>query len=295
MTGAGDAVPLRIAGGLHALVLNGRAPALAEAYRAGALAPGLEAVLAEAMEAHEHALLPWLDSPPQTNEVARAAGLIAGASWLVGHLGLPLVVSELGASAGLNLNFDRYRIDVAGKRLGAAGSALVLSPEWSGTPPPGADLRIIERAGVDRAPLDPVTDAMRLMAYVWADQHERLSRLRAALDIAADHPPPVARADAVDWLEARLATRREGCVHVIVHTIMWQYLEPEARAHGDALIAAAGARADSKAPLARLSLEADGAAPGAALRLVLWPEGQDVLLGRMDFHGRWVDWRAPAI
>jgi hypothetical protein len=42
-------------------------------------------------------------------------------------------------------------------------------------------------------------------------------------------------------------------------------------------------------------MEADGSTePGAALTLTLWPGEKVIPLGRADFHGRWVDWTAPA-
>ena len=59
-------------------------------------------------------------------------------------------------------------------------------------------------------------------------------------------------------------------------------------------LATAGATASARHPLAHLSMEYDGPTPGAALTLTLWPGGQTLPLGRADFHGRWVDWRAPA-
>ena len=40
-------------------------------------------------------------------------------------------------------------------------------------------------------------------------------------------------------------------------------------------------------------MEADGTRDGAALTLTLWPEGETHLLGRVDFHGRWLRWAPP--
>jgi hypothetical protein len=60
---------------------------------------------------------------------------------------------------------------------------------------------------------------------------------------------------------------------------------------GEDLIAAAGSRATTDAPLARLAFEADGKPDGAALTLQIWPSGEKKQIGRGDFHGRWVDWR----
>jgi hypothetical protein len=39
-------------------------------------------------------------------------------------------------------------------------------------------------------------------------------------------------------------------------------------------------------------MESDGKAPGAAMVLRLWPQDVTVDLGRVDFHGRWIKWKA---
>ena len=295
--GKADALALRLMGGLHALVLTGADAALAAAYAAAADLSDdhLWAVLAQALETHAAYLLRWLDSPPQTNEVRRSAPLIAAGHWLAARFGLPLVLSELGSSAGLNLLWDRWRLDATGQGLGPADAPVVLAPDWRGAPPQDCPPQVIARAGVDLAPLHPVRDRLRLLSYIWADQPDRLARTRAALDLAAADPPPVTQGDAVDWLAGRLAASRPGALHLLFHSVAWQYFPAATQARGAALLAAAGARATADAPLARLAMEADSTGlPGAALTLDLWPEGRRILMGRVDFHGRWVDWQAPA-
>ena len=90
-----------------------------------------------------------------------------------------------------------------------------------------------------------------------------------------------------------MASPLPGHLHLIFHTVAWQYFPAATKERGEALLAAAGARATHEAPLARLAMEADGTTPGAALTLTLWPGGRVIALGRVDFHGRWVDWQAP--
>ena len=287
----GDAVPLRLAGGLHDLVHSG--DPLAAVYPPNEVDDGpLRAALADVLARREADLLPWLDNPPQTNEVRRAACLIASAHLLAARHGLSLVVSELGASAGLNLLFDRFALNTPDGPRGAADPILTLSPDWTGPVPPAVPFAVAERAGVDRAPIDVRDPAQRrrLMAYLWPDQPLRARMTRAAI-VAG--PPPLERADAVDWLERRLALAHPGALHLVYHTVFWQYLPPEARERAEALLAQAGARATADAPLARLGMEGDGGR-GAAVTLTTWPGGRTELLGRICFHGRWTDWRAAA-
>jgi len=290
----GASVPLRLTGALHGLVLSGAAPGLAAAYPPNA--PPTDAVLWAAIEAalhsHTDALDAWLDRPPQTNEVGRSAVLIALGHWLAARHSLPLVLSELGASAGLNLMWDSYALALPGGQLGPPDPVLMLRPDWSGQRPEAALPRVADRRGTDLTPLNPAEpqDRLRLSAYIWPDQADRLNRTRAALAAAT---AAVDRADAADWLAQRLADPRENHLHLIYHTIAWQYFPAATQTRAQALIANAGARASDAAPLAWFGMEADGTSPGAALTLRLWPGDLTFAMGRADFHGRWVDWQPP--
>jgi hypothetical protein len=294
----GDALALRLAGGLHGLARSGKDAGLAAVYPPN-VAPGDDEVLWEivagSLVAHAAQLDRWLDGPPQTNEVGRSAGLMAGLLVLAERFGLPFALYELGASAGLNTRLDRYEFRLGEVEAGEAGSAVRIAPDWRGVSPPSAEVRVARRAGVDLNPLDPgdATTRERLAAYVWADQRERLGRLEAALHIAAGMPVEVERADAADWLERRLALESEpGVCRVVMHTIAFQYFPPEVAARVRARIEAAGARATEEAPLAWLTFEAEqsGFERQPVLRLRAWPGGEGVILARGHPHGSWFEW-----
>ena len=290
--GTGDALALRLAGTLHALVRSGQAPALSAVYPTHVVDDDtLWTAIEAAMRCDEAFMLERLKSAPQTNEVRRSSALLPGFLTIAAQTGKPLILSEVGASAGLNLQWDRYSYQLGDFRWGQA-SAVELAPRWEGPPPPQAPIEITERDGCDLNPLDPSSedDRLRLFSYIWADQQDRLDRTAAALEMATESGLKVEKADAIDWLRHRLATPYPGVVHVIYHTIAWQYLPPALKAEGEALIAQAGARATEAAPLARLQLEADGKPEGAAILLTLWPTGETREIGRADFHGRWVKW-----
>lgn len=288
----GDSVPLRLAGALHALVLAKADPKLVSAYPPHAAeADDLWDAVEHACRTHVPFILDRLKSAPQTNEIRRSAVLLPGFLTISGLCRKPLVLSEVGASAGLNLYWDHYAYRLGEMTWALQPSPVMLAPEWKGPTPPNIPVHVTSRAGCDLNPLNPAReeDAMRLLSYLWADQTDRLERTRLALAIAANHQA-VEKADAVDWLEQRLGIVHEDQVHVIYHTIAWQYLPKSSQQKGEALIAAAGERATERAPLARLQMEADGQKHGAALTLQVWPSGEKHLVGRADFHGRWVEW-----
>ncbi len=212
---------------------------------------------------------------------------------LANRFGLPFEIYELGSSAGLNLNLDRYAFDLGEVRAGDAASAVRLAPAWEGAPPPQADVRIAARRGVDLNPLDPTDPATadRLMAFVWADQRARLTRLEAALEIARAHPPGVEAGDGAAWLERVLTPEpKPGVCRVVMHTIALQYFPPEGQARVAAAIARAGEAAREDAPVAWLAYEAASAPDEqgrrwAELNLTVWPGGERRVLLRGHPHG----------
>lgn len=298
-----DLVGLRLLAGVHHRVLTGRAPRLARQYPSTGGTPDDDLVPAFLDVVAGEGLDRWLSHPPQTNEVGRSAALVGGLLLVLGGRDVPVVLHEVGASAGLNLHADRYRFataspgpgSAAGPWWGTADSPVRLDGAWLGrTPRPGAPLRVVERHGSDIAPVDLSVPGApeRLLAYVWADQVPRVDRTRAALGVATAHPVRVQR------LTAREAVRRvrlrEGHLTVVWHSVMWQYLPADERRDVDASLDELGSTATAEAPLARLSLEpAPGGAPGAfPVSATVWPGGRTTVLGHAPAHGLPCTWLA---
>lgn len=291
------AAPLRVLGALHRLARDGRAPELA------ALLPscGGRADPIRAWSAAEATLLKapdfiatYLDRAPQTNEVGRSAALLGGFLTIASETRRPLRLLEIGASAGLNLCWDLYRVKTPSFIWGPPESAVELSSQWSGPSPRlDAPVTVVERAGCDLAPLDleSAEDRRRMESYVWADQVGRLNRMRAAVTIARDTGVQVDHADAAEWITAKLAATKPGVTTVIFHSIMWQYMTPASAAAVERAISAAGARATHESPLAWLALEPPGNPPAMPeVTLTQWPGGKRHVLANAHFHGAWVKW-----
>ena len=294
VSSSAQSVPLRLAGALHALKRAGCSGLEATYPPAEVSDEVLWNAVDVALRTRAAEVLAFLDNPPQTNEVRRSAALIPALHLLVARFGLPIRLSELGCSAGLNLRADHFLLKASGVSYGPPGAAVRLGPNWSGNAPPPSDLQVCARAGVDLKPVDPDRDVDRLFAYLWPDQPERLALTAAAIETAKAHPAEISASDAADWLEKALAEPREGTAHVVFHTVAWQYFPTEAQARGEAALAEAGRQATEAAPLARFAMEADGGR-GAGVTLQIWPGGDTLALGRADFHGRWIDWSVECL
>lgn len=289
-----DSIPLRLCGGLHALVLSQRDDALAAIYPPHRMEapewPDIERVLGE----HETFLMEFIQSVPQTNEVSRSSVIFPALMLIAEQSKMPLSLLEVGASGGLNLRADKFSYDLGGLQCGTKNSKLHLTPDWQGSAPLLSSPEIVARRACDLNPLDPLDpkDELRLRAYVWPDQPERKARTDAAIAIARDNPAEVDRQDAVKWLQDRLNDLPNKTCTVIYSTVAWQYLPQAAQTAGAKLISDCGnALSGTDKALAWLRFEADGNTPGGGIRLQMWPNGLDCLLGRADFHARWVDWR----
>jgi hypothetical protein len=290
----GSALALRFMGAVHRLVLRGEVPQLASFYRSVGGGQGPEG----AWEAFRHVVATNVERlrdevtrPVQTNEVGRAGAVVGGFLTVAERFRLPLRVLELGASAGLNLRWDRFHYEARGERWGPADSPVRLCDfDTPPVPPFSVETTVAERRGCDRSPLDPSSgeDQTTLLSFVWCDQAWRVRRLRAAFTVAERVPATVDRAGAPEWLEQQLATDSTGTATVVFHSIFMQYLTEADRQRVIDMLQTSGAAATADAPLAWLRMEPAG--DHADVHLTMWPDGKERLIAHSGYHGANVQW-----
>jgi hypothetical protein len=273
--------PLRLFGGVHYLELSG-------------MVQHPWAKLRGVLEANRDWLARFVaEQPIQTNEVQRCWGLLP--AFLTVADGRPVDLVELGPSGGLNLYWDSYAYRYGEERWGDPGAGLELSGRAEGGPPGDllkTEVEVGRRIGIDRRPVDVTTDhgARLLEAFVWADQTDRLERVRRAIGIAREDPPRLLDGDYVEVLPALLAERDLERLTVVYHSVSTVYLRQEERDRLDEILAAEGGRGS----LARISYEIDRDAPtfyGFALDIETWPGGRR-RLARLDGHANTMEWAA---
>jgi hypothetical protein len=271
--------PLRLFGGVHYLELAGVVQ-----HPWGKLGGVLEANRA------------WLtrfvaEHPVQTNEVQRCWGLLPG--FLAVADGRALDVVELGPSAGLNLFWDKYRYRYGERTWGSPAAPLELWGEAKGGPPPAlldVAAAVRGRTGIDRRPVDVTTDhgARVLEAFVWADQVERVERVRRAVEIVRADPPRLMEGDYVEVLPGLLAERDLDALTVVFHSASLMYLREGDRAAVESALEQEGERGS----LAWVSYEyVASEAMGFALEVQTWPGGRR-RLARLHGHGNSLEWVA---
>ena len=243
----------------------------------------------------------------QTNEVRRCAALILAFDRIAAAVRCPLGIVELGASAGLNLMFDRFFYDYGALgTVGEVGSPVQIATALRGINCPRLPAAIApagRRIGIDLEPVD-VHDAAAtrwLEACLFADQLDRRDRLRAALDLARTDPPEVRHGDMLALLPAAADDIPESEHLCLVSTWAVHYLAPENRRALDALVRKLGERRDLSWVAAEPSAvmadvqepPLDPAAPHptiltlTTIRSGAWRRS---ILARTHSHAAWIEW-----
>jgi len=272
---------------VHQIVLRGDAPLLAARYPSAGGDGGTietETFLA-AVRDHRDEVVAALGRTVQTNEVGRCAALVPAFAQVSRSTGLPLHMLEIGASAGLLSNWDRYWYDCFGSTTGDPSSPVRFTDRWAHPFDLSGITAVVSRAACDIAPLDALDreSRLRLLSFVWPDQRARFEQLTSALAVAAHHPPAVDPADAAEWLAVQLAQRPEHAVTVVFHSIVWQYLPRATKEHMRALLHEHGAEATTSRPLAWVRMEPAGSV--ADVRVTLWPDADERVIATTSYHG----------
>ncbi|MCW5661226.1 MAG: DUF2332 domain-containing protein [Burkholderiaceae bacterium] len=255
----------------------------------------------------------------QTNEIGRCAVLWPVLCALARRGQTRLALFDFGSSAGLNLGVDRYRYDYGLFVSGAGGAdapriechvvgdARALQGVAVHAP------RIVERIGVDPAPVDVHDPAQLrwLRACLWPYDLRRRARLDAAVALAQRSDSRVRRCDdcaaAIEpWLDGLPA----DVLPVVFNSWVLHYLDPAARhAHvlkmrrwvqrrGIVWLSAEGAHIALGAAPAPAGGDARVSDAQLANGSLWWLTQRDAgagtvvatLLARSHPHGRWLQW-----
>jgi hypothetical protein len=235
----------------------------------------------------------------QTNEPARCAALYP----LLASLPQPLALLEVGASAGLLLQPDRYGYDYNGDYngdydghpAGAPDSPLRLPCRTEGRSPFGAPgpLRVAWRGGIDLNPLD-VTDPddMRwLRTLIWPEHRDRLRRLDAAIALARTDPPRVVRGDLNERLDELIAAAPPDATLVVYHSaVLWYVPEADRAAFTERVVHRPGHWISQEVPgvLPEVDARLRESPPDDALTYTVALDRRPVAFSAV--HGGWLRW-----
>jgi len=232
----------------------------------------------------------------QTNEVRRCACLLPAFGLVVQQArGLPLALVEIGASAGLNLLWDRYGYDYGEDgRYGDMHSPVQLRCHLRGERRPVFSAMlpaVASRIGIDLDPIDVrnAEETLWLQALIWPEHDKRLHMLQNAIEIARQEPPQLVAGDALDLLPTIMASVPPDTALCLFHTFVLNQFLPVDRERLTALFAAEATRRD----LYVISIAwLYGEVP--QLTLQSFQDGIQTVrkLAFCSGHARWMEWVA---
>jgi hypothetical protein len=231
----------------------------------------------------------------QTNEVGRSAVLFPSFAHVARQTRADsLALVEVGASAGLNLYWDRFRY-VYDDVCGDPESAVEIRSEIRGEtrpPLPESPPTVRDRTGIDMNPLSVTDDADAhwLRALVIPDQLDRHERLAAAIDLARADPPTLVAGDVLEVLPDVLADVPEDSACCVYSTLTLYQFEDEQRATLREHLRAAS----HERPIHWLSDDPDSPTGEPRYRHVVFENGDAVetTLATYKAYGEWIRWHA---
>lgn len=234
----------------------------------------------------------------QTNVIARCTSLMpAFATVALRSNGKPFSLVEIGASAGLNLLWDRYGYSYGqGINCGDPTSAVQLSCTLRGShrpPVPEVLPSVVSRVGLDLKPIDlhDPEATQWLLALVWPERGDERELLQAAFGIARADPATVMPGDALDLLPHVLKTIPSDSALCLFHTHTLNQFSLEARARWWEIVHQIGTERD-------VYIVSQEMAPGEAYAVLELTSIEDGVIERRhlancDSHSAWLEWLVP--
>lgn len=234
----------------------------------------------------------------QTQVVRRCTCLLPAFGLVHREARAPLALIDVGASAGLNLNFDRYayrylRSGSECLRWGRDAARVELEADLRGPgtlPAPPPEIPVASRDGIDLSPIDLADpdELLWLRALIWPEHVERHAQLVDAAAELKQSPIGLHRGDASRDL-SHLLERVPAEVALVVYSTIAMYQVP--REGRRRLTEALEARSRER-PVWRVALEGVHP-PSLTLTRYRGGSGETELLARASPHGWWIEWRNP--
>ena len=232
----------------------------------------------------------------QTQVVRRCTCLLPVFSLIYRESTAPLALIDIGASGGLNLNFDRYaylyrRDGSETIYWGQNQASVTLDADLRG---PGTlplleeSIPIASRDGIDLNPIDLSNPDQLLWqrALIWPEHRERHRQLIEAGAELNESPVRLHRGDATELLPGLLMEITDDMAPVVYSTAaLYQFPRVSRRRLSEGLAAYSRER-----PVWQVALE--GVHP-PSLTLTRYRDGsgESELLARASPHGWWIEWQ----
>ena len=231
----------------------------------------------------------------QTNVVRRCTCLLPAFSLVSQESGLPLALIDIGASAGLNLNFDRYyyRYQSHGNKVanwGSERSRIHLEAELNGSssfPSLAPIISVASRNGIDLNPVDLTNpdQLLWLRSLIWPEHVERHQQLIDAATEFTNSDIRMHAGDATEVLPGLMASIPAEHALVVYSTIALYQFPTESRQR----LSQSLTTVSENRPVWQIALE--GSEPTLSLTRYRDGVSDTEILADASPHGWWIKWR----
>lgn len=167
----------------------------------------------------------------QTNVISRCSYLMPIFSKIIAEENKPTIIIDIGTSAGLTLNFDKYEYWYNGQKVFGESNVLVKSTiVESPIPQIYPILQPIQKIGIDQNLIDPTDkdEILWLNALVWTDQLERFVAMDEALKLSDLKSIKFIQADTIVDFEQEILKVNRGQTLIIYAThVLYQFTQAQ--------------------------------------------------------------------
>ena len=228
----------------------------------------------------------------QTNVIRRSSYLYPDFC-LISNLaaGRPLSILEIGASAGLNLMWDKFAYNYGdGEIRGVKNSQVMVRSSFRGNVQPAFpdEIPTIEsRMGIDLNVINlrDQNERLWLRSLIWPEHTERIEIQERAIELFLNDPPKMVNGDAVKLLPQLLQDTPSGGVACVFHTHVANQIPKEGKMRLFDNFEEYGQRHDV------FHLFNNIGDSDLHLEYYLNGEKRRIDVAKIDGHARWIEWQ----
>ena len=232
----------------------------------------------------------------QTNSLNRTAYLMPMLSHLFEDKEINII--DIGTSAGLTLNMDKYEYHYNGKHsLGKSGVKIKSEIKDGNLPKFNNPVRIIKKIGIDQNPLDLKIESNEkwLKALIWADLTERVEKMEQAISVAKQANIEFKKASDLVSFKRIIQEQNNNIPLVIYHTHMLYQFNQEERESFWKLIDEVGNKRDITyiATEGSRVFKTDYGLRGILVELTEYKNGtkNNRIIAETNGHANWIKWK----
>jgi len=231
----------------------------------------------------------------QTNALNRCAYLMPILSSLFQSQEVNII--DIGTSAGLTLNLDKYEYHYNGNYFLGQSPVKVRSEIRDGDMPKFESIvKLNKKIGIDQNPLDLETkeNSNWLRALIWADQIERVEKIEEAIRIAKKENNQLERASTIAEFQEIILNQDNNFPLAIFHTHTLYQFTPEERIEFWSLVDAIGKERDLTYLATEYSTvqQNDYGIKGVIIEVTNYNKGtkSSQLVAETNGHANWIKW-----